>query len=166
MLTEFLEEIYQPPGPPAEVIEIDRREAELWLSRRARYEHVRQSYIDHLRSVHPGREVAIRRIEHLIPNLLDYQQRPIELTDDNLYRVILDQPLEWRSEDSGPAERIPPPGGALEQRGSALERRGGAANQYNGDGLESSLPPALEGSGEPTQPSADSALQDGAGSTP
>ncbi|MGB0595378.1 MAG: hypothetical protein ACPGLY_01595 [Rubripirellula sp.] len=101
MLTEFLEEIYQPPGPPPELNELDPAEAQYWLGARARYERIRQSYIEHLRHMYPGRQVEVRRVEHLIPEILEFQQRPIELTDDSLYRPMLDLPvvLEFDAEN-------------------------------------------------------------------
>lgn len=131
MLTEFLEEIYEPPGPPSELIEIDPVQAEYWKSRRTRYEYVRQSYVDHLRAVHPNSEVAIRRIEHRIPEILEFQNRPIELTDESLYRVMLDQPIEWQGPRL-PAESIPAPA-VMEDAGLNFNR--GNAN--------ATLPPAL-----------------------
>ena len=117
MITEFLEEIYQPPGPPQALVQIDPVEADYWLRRRARYEHVRQSIIDHLRHENPGREVAVRRIEHLIPDLNDFRSDPIELTDPRLYQVLLDDPIELDAADelsapAAPPESIPSPSGA------------------------------------------------------
>ncbi len=54
MLSEFMDEIYQPPGPPQELVELDREEAEFWVRSRARYEHVRQSVVEHLQAEYPG----------------------------------------------------------------------------------------------------------------
>ena len=93
MLAEFLNDAYFPPGPPDEMFESDPEAAELWQQRRARYEYIRQSLVDHLRSVNDDRDVAIRRIEHGLPMLQDYLQEPIELTDPRLYQVLLDQPI-------------------------------------------------------------------------
>ncbi len=98
MLSEFMHEIYQPPGPSAELKEANREEAQYWSLLRARYKHVQQSIVDHLKQEHPDEQVAIRRIEHLLPDLIDYQQQPIELTDRRLYRVLLDQPIEQGSD--------------------------------------------------------------------
>jgi hypothetical protein len=113
MITEFLEEIYQPPGPPPALFQVDPVEAENWTRARARYEHVRQSVIDHLRHENPGREVAVRRIEHLVPNLSDYRNDRIELTDPRLYQVLLDEPIasDELSAPAAPPESIPPPSG-------------------------------------------------------
>ena len=94
MLSEFLQEIYHPPGPPEELKKANPQEAQYWSLSRSRYERIRQSIIDHLRHEYPGDDVAIARIEHLVPNLLDYQQEPVELTDERLYRVLLDQPIQ------------------------------------------------------------------------
>lgn len=107
MLSEFLEEIYQPPGPPAGLAEVSPDEAEYWIETRSRYEHVRQSLVDHLRYVHPDRDVAIRRVEHLIPDLLDYQQEPIDLRDERLYRVMLDQAAATTDRESDSGEGLP-----------------------------------------------------------
>lgn len=97
MLTEFLDEIHQPPGPPPELIESAPQEAEFWTRTRARYEHVRQSVVEHLKHVNPGREVAIRRIEHLIPDVIEAQRNPVSLIDPDSYRVLLDEPIEQQS---------------------------------------------------------------------
>lgn len=94
MLSEFMHEIYQPPGPSEELRKANRQEAQYWSLLRMRYKHVHQSIVEHLKHEHSGDEVAIRRIEHLVPDLIDYQQQPIELTDERLYRVLLDQPIE------------------------------------------------------------------------
>jgi hypothetical protein len=97
MLTEFLDEIHQPPGPPLELLEAAPEEAEYWTRTRDRYEHVRQSVIEHLRHQHPGREIAVRRIEHLIPDVIQYRLNPVSLIDPESYRVMLDQPIEAES---------------------------------------------------------------------
>ena len=94
MLSEFLHEIYHPPGPPEELQKANPQEAKYWSLSRSRYERIRKSIIDHLRHEYPGDSVAIARIEHLLPNLLDSQQEPVELTDERLYRVLLDQPIQ------------------------------------------------------------------------
>ena len=94
MLSEFMHEIYQPPGPSVELLKEDRQEARYWSLLRARYKHVQRSVVEHLKHENPGDEVAIRRIEHLVPDLIDYQREPIELTDKRLYRVLLDKPFE------------------------------------------------------------------------
>ncbi len=126
MITEYLEEIYQPPGPPPELLEVDRAEAEYWAAARARYEHVRKSIVDHLEHVNPGCQVVIRRIEHLIPDVIEFQREPIELSDERLYQVLLDQPIDLSAPQelaapSGPPESIPAPSGdaAASENGSA-----------------------------------------------
>ena len=126
MLTEFLFEIYQPPPPSVEIAALDASEAEYWQRSRARYEYFRRSLVQHLESVHPGREIAIRRIEHLIPDLLSFRERPISLTVEDSYRVMLDQPIEL-SEPTGLEvaeplpEAIPAPFGAARLRQEAAE---------------------------------------------
>ncbi|WP_145389563.1 hypothetical protein [Stieleria neptunia] len=111
MLAEFLNESYWPPGPPDEMFQSDRPAAELWQQRRGRYEWIRQSMVDHLRSVNDGREVAIRRLEHGLPGLQEFSEEPIALDDPRLYNVLLDQPIF--SDEIAPApvttEVIPAP---------------------------------------------------------
>ena len=93
MLAEFLTEIHQPPDPPRELVEVDREAADDWMRSRARYEHVRRSMIEHLESRSDGRPVAIRRIEHLIPDFTALGDDDFSLTRLDLYRVLLDRPI-------------------------------------------------------------------------
>ena len=79
----------QPKGPPRELLEADRESAEEWRRLRARYEHLRDSVLDHLRSVNPKKEVAVRRVEHLVPDLTLYLQEPIALDDKRLYQGLI-----------------------------------------------------------------------------
>jgi len=107
MLAEFLTEIYQAPGPPAELQELDAGAAELWRLLRARYERVRQSFALHLESLHPDHDVALRRLEHLIPGFLEFHDQSLNLKDESLYRVMLDQ--------------VPPEDGSLLPEGNLEE---------------------------------------------
>ncbi|QDT02774.1 hypothetical protein K227x_11520 [Rubripirellula lacrimiformis] len=132
MLSEFLTEIYQPPGPPPELVELDRQEAENWVRARARYEHFRQSMVDHLESKNPGHQVAIRRIEHVIPDREQYLENPIPLDDPQLYRVLLDRPIllddpamQGRVGDltapDRPPETVPPPAAATRDKSNGQQ---------------------------------------------
>ncbi len=107
MLAEYLTEIYQPPGPPAELAEIDPPAFEAWAASRRRYESVRQSFLRHLGSRHPDTPIAIRRLEHLIPDFLDFQVQSIELNDPSFFRVLTDR----LPEDTLPSEALLIPGG-------------------------------------------------------
>ncbi|TWT82896.1 hypothetical protein CA13_43590 [Planctomycetes bacterium CA13] len=93
MLSEFLHEIYEPPGPPPELARIDPIAAHRWEQGRARYEFVRQSIVDHLAHENPGNRVVIRRLEHVLPGFIEMANNPIELDDPRLYRVLRDQSL-------------------------------------------------------------------------
>ncbi len=95
MLTEFLFEIYEPALSPAAIAALDPQEANYWRQSRSRYEHFRQSLVQHLEHTNPESEVAIRRIEHLIPDLVEFQRQPVALTDPESYRVLLDQPIDF-----------------------------------------------------------------------
>ena len=68
---------------------------------------VRQSVVEHLQHQHPGREVAIRRIEHLIPDVIDFRIDPVSLIDPESFRVMLDQPIEEGPIAAGGAPVIP-----------------------------------------------------------
>ncbi len=95
MLTEFLHEIYQPPGPPPDLAEVDRVAARLWAAARGRYESVRQSYTDHLSSSRVGsKDLAIRRLEHRIPSFIEIVAEPMQLDDPRMYGVLVDRPLD------------------------------------------------------------------------
>lgn len=99
MMTEYLNEIYWPPGPPANLADSDPEAARLWKQGRGRYEAVRDSIVRHLKKVNEGRDVKIRRLRHHQPDMLDYRAEPIALDDQRLYEVLLDQaPSEERIE--------------------------------------------------------------------
>lgn len=109
MLSEYLTEVYFPPGPPRELFETDRAAAEEWARLRLRYEHVRQSIVNHLRHQNGDKPVAIRRIEHLIPSAQEFHAGDFALNDPLLYDVMLDQPIVTGPPPMGPPETIPPP---------------------------------------------------------
>ena len=117
MLAEFLNEIHQPPGPPPDLAANDPEGADQWMRSRAQYEHVRQSIVDHLHSKSSGKPVAIRRIEHLIPDFIEFGSEGIALNDQRYYRVLLDRPVNTPNSASpeelpvGRPETIPPPPG-------------------------------------------------------
>ncbi len=147
MLTEFLFEIYQPPLPSVEIDAFDPSEVEYWRQSRARYEYFRQSMVQHLESEHPGREIAIRRIEHLIPDLVSFREQPVSLTDENSYRVILDQPIDLTEptglEGAEPLpEAIPAPSGAAALRRAASEASSQAAPSSETESSQESSPPS------------------------
>ncbi|MEL6105482.1 MAG: hypothetical protein AAFU85_05585 [Planctomycetota bacterium] len=108
MLTEYLSESYVEPGPPQILFESDPDEALWWERRRARYEFLRQSMVDHLKTKHPGKEVALRRVVHYIPALEDFQAEPIALNDSRLYEPLLDQ-ATYEVVEEPPTEVIPLP---------------------------------------------------------
>jgi hypothetical protein len=124
MLAEYLTEIYQPPGPPSELVEVDQLAAEEWARLRLRYEHVRQSMVDHLSHENGGKPVAVRRIEHLIPNAYEYQNSDIELSDPLLYQIMFDRPIVVSGSNSGqpvgPPEAIPAPNASRENSEQTL----------------------------------------------
>ncbi|MEO1615681.1 MAG: hypothetical protein AAFV88_07540 [Planctomycetota bacterium] len=135
MLAEYLNEVYAPPGPPNDLFEADPIAARLWDQQRGRYEHVRQSYVDHLSHVHDGQPAVIRRIEHAIPLLSEYLAEPIELNDPRLYFVLMDQPVI--SDEIAPAvnsEVIPAPGSQGNTPGSQGNTPGSQGNTPGSQG--------------------------------
>lgn len=147
MLTEFLNDSYQPEIGDAELELLDADEAAYWRNSRRRYEAFRGSLVHHLEAVNPGREVAIRRIEHLIPDLVRFRERPVSLTDEDSYRVLLDQPLGLSAPEDGVEtnflpEAIPKPvdsnlplGGSGEAESAGPPLRD-STPQHAADGIE------------------------------
>ncbi|TWU41993.1 hypothetical protein [Novipirellula artificiosorum] len=142
MLAEFLHEIYQPPGPPAELAEISPIEARLWEQSRSRYEHVRRSIVQHLESENPGQRVVIRRLEHVLPGFVEMANDPIELSDPRLYRVLADQSLlsgETNEATGMLPEAIPAPRNLEPDPPAKPNDTQPAPTNSNSDLLESSL---------------------------
>ena len=166
MLAEYLQEIYQPPGPPPGLAQVDRQEAEFWVRTRARYEHVRNSAVEHLKHKYPGRDVVIRRLEHLVPDFIEFQADPIELTDPRLYRVLLDQPIEIDeagnlAAPSGPPETIPPPSGAAVARDSdAATSSEGVVESESKDDVDEKAARPLSDDPDERPPNQDQATDD------
>lgn len=117
MLAEFLQDAYRPPLPSdaERLAESEPAEYRAWRSGRMRYEQIRGSIVDHLAATHPDHEVAIRRIEHAIPNFLEFNDDPTPLDDERFYNVLLDRPLEElpvSPEIDSPGSANPSPGSA------------------------------------------------------
>lgn len=102
MLAEFLNQTYEVPGPPEEVIRDQPVLAEDWRRRRYRYEKVRQSMLDHLAVEYRTDRVAMRRVRHLMPDYNAFRSSPMSLDDPRLYEVLadpIDAPEQGRVED-------------------------------------------------------------------
>ena len=119
MLSEYLTEIYQPPGPPRELAKQEPDVAEQWRKARDHYMQVRQSIYQHVEASNPGSEIiGLRRVEHLVPRWETYNLNPVPLDDKALYRIMFDQ---LPGESGGtliapqqPAETVPIPEGNRE----------------------------------------------------
>jgi hypothetical protein len=114
MLSEFLNQSFAQPGPPSSLVIEDPDQALLWRNMRERYEQLRRSMTEHLERAHPGMSASIRRVEHLIPGVIEYQRQPQPLTDAELYQVLLDEPPAKQAVDGSPAvpsaaEQVPSP---------------------------------------------------------
>ena len=102
MLAEFLNETYEVPGPPQDVVREQPVLAEDWRRRRYRYERVRQSMLDHLAKHYQNDRVAMRRVQHLMPDYNAFRNLPMSLDDPRLYEVLadpVDAPEQGRVED-------------------------------------------------------------------
>jgi hypothetical protein len=106
MLAEFLNDVYHPPGEPPAEIASDALATAQWRQGRKRYEDVRDSILNHLRSEHPRCEVAIRRVEHRQPGLPEFFQDGTSVRDERLLRVLFDTAIEA---NTLPPEGIPGP---------------------------------------------------------
>lgn len=88
MLTEYLNEVYRPSVGSGS--EYSQEELETLRKEREKYDLIRNSYSLHLQNVHGGKQVSLRRIEHLLPRYDLYRQAPRPLNDPTSYRVLLD----------------------------------------------------------------------------
>lgn len=90
MLSEFLNDLYHPPGEPPPQIAADPQALQAWRQSRRRYEAVRDSIIAHLQQRYPEHQISIRRLEHRPPGLPEFMQDNIPLNDPQLYRPLED----------------------------------------------------------------------------
>ena len=88
MLAEYLNEVYRPSVESGS--EYSQEELGILRKERERYDLIRNSYSLHLQNVHGGKQVSLRRIEHLLPRYDLYRQAPRPLNDPTSYRVLLD----------------------------------------------------------------------------
>jgi hypothetical protein len=91
MLSEFLNNIYHPPGEPPQTIANNPIAARQWRMARRRYESVRDSITDCLRKQHPECDIVIERLEHRQPGLPEFFQENVPLDDARLVTVLLDE---------------------------------------------------------------------------
>lgn len=104
MLAEFLNDVYHPPGDPPQEVAEDAEAALRWRLARNRYEAVRDSILNRLRTRYPDSEVTISRVEHRQPGLPEYLEDQMPLDDPQLYRVLPD-----RAETGGADPPLAPP---------------------------------------------------------
>ena len=90
MLTEYLNEVYRPSVESGS--EYSQEELGVLRKEREKYDLIRNSYSLHLQSVHDGKQISLRRIEHLLPRYDLHRQAPRPLDDPISYRVLLDSP--------------------------------------------------------------------------
>jgi hypothetical protein len=91
MLSEFLNNIYHPPGEPPLDIVNNPTAARDWRMARRRYETVRDSIVECLQKQHPDCEIAIRRLQHRQPGLPEFFEEKIAIDDARLVTTLLDE---------------------------------------------------------------------------
>ncbi|HBJ37097.1 MAG TPA: hypothetical protein DDZ51_20565 [Planctomycetaceae bacterium] len=91
MLSEFLNNIYHPPGEPPPDIANNPAAVRDWRMARRRYESVRDSILECLRKQHPDCEITIRRLQHRQPGLPEFFEDRIALDDVRLVTTLLDE---------------------------------------------------------------------------
>ena len=122
MLTEFLNEIYEPPISAASAAEIPAQELAVRRRARDRYVSVRQSYLDHLRRAEQDESLTFEQVEHVMLGFTEMIDDPIALDDRRLYFVMQDLPpvVDTPSPARPPyllPEALPPTGAPLLQPG-------------------------------------------------
>lgn len=122
MLTEFLNEIYEPQISATEQAEAPAEELAIRRRARNRYEAVRKSYLDHLRRVHQDDTLTFEQVEHAMLGFTEMIDEPMDLDDPRLYFVMQDLPpvVDTPNSPRPPyllPETLPPTGGPLLQPG-------------------------------------------------
>ena len=103
MLAEFLNDSYIQPSPPPNLPPENTAE---FIRVRQRYVGLRKSIIDHLQHVHDGKTVQIRRLEHLIPDHLEFLGG-VTLDNPDLMLQLLDTPTVVAEDIPAPAAATP-----------------------------------------------------------
>lgn len=121
MLSEFLNNIYHPPGEPPVEIANNPNAARQWRLARRRYESVRDSIIECVKKRYPDCVVSIERLEHRQPGLPEFFEQNVALDDERLVTVLVDElePMEPEASQDGPVVNpTAPPVGFLPMRSS------------------------------------------------
>ena len=117
MLAEFLNDAYQPALPieAASLVGPDLPAEELrqWRSGRKRYEAIVGSMTAHATSRiadGPDKIVEVKRVEHLIPDFVDFTTRGIPLNEPDSYITLEDFPITLETLLGGRPQSLPQPG--------------------------------------------------------
>lgn len=95
MLAEFLHQLHVPPVTPQ--VEATTPEKDLlaaWRTERSRFEMVRNSMIKHLLTRYDADSAEILRLEHRLPSDIEIFRDKLKLSDERLYVVLPDAPIE------------------------------------------------------------------------
>ncbi len=95
MLAEFLHQLHVPPiTAQVEATTPDKDLLAAWKIERSRFEMVRDSMIKHLKTRYGAQSAEISRLEHRLPNDIEVFRDKIQLSDERLYAVLPDAPLD------------------------------------------------------------------------
>lgn len=92
MLAEFLHSHHVPPVP--ETTDELPAGLEAWEAERARFVQIRDSMIKHLKTRYKIDTAEILRLEHRLPSDIEVFGERIRLSDERLYAVLPDAPLD------------------------------------------------------------------------
>ena len=106
MLAEFFHNLYRPAPPSSAETPAEIDSDSLFQTQRDRYVRLWNSIHRRLAIQYASPDgilakVATRRIEHAVPNYVEYMRRPIPLSDPVLYRVLLDAPVAMDERGGG-----------------------------------------------------------------
>lgn len=131
MLTENLHQLWIHPPHEGLIAEDDPFLPE-WTADRQRFELVRASMVQHLKSRYDAQSVEIDRIEHRLPSSEEIFVDGMRLDDPQLYDVLPDAPLGLEPEAASQADSIQLPIDLQVAEGttaqSAEDHRGRAAD--------------------------------------
>lgn len=107
MLSEFFNNLYQPPGEPPPEIAANPTAAQQWHSARRRYSAIHDSIVRRLATQYPDRAITLQRLEHRQPGLPEFLEGGWKIDDPRLVTVMPDG-TEPPDEPGVTAEVIPP----------------------------------------------------------
>jgi hypothetical protein len=93
MLSEFLHSSHVPP-PDTNLAAADQAAFRSWQNDRNRFEMIRDSYLDHVKTRYAADSATVTRIEHQLPSSQDVLENKLPLDDPRLYIELPDEPFD------------------------------------------------------------------------